>query len=312
MTRSFPEFRVTTRRSVGAIASAMVCVACAAPAAQESGAPSVTLAAATSTPSPSATPASTASPTAEPSVTPPATPGSSVVTGFGFSDILQVEVNGLAVRVSPTLSSPLAQGIERAGDVRLNAGDYVSVELGPLAIGDVVWYRVWPAEDARLHYSTLWWDTNGDDPVGGVNPGWVASLVGEDQYLTLYRPTDPSEYESWSAGGPMTLMVSGTGDYVSEPHVQHDLFDFDWAAAVDDQSAPCSFSVTLLPENGAEPVIAIETSIADVEQGPESGTAGLVETPWAASAGHPGDPLFTVSVRSSCAWTLKLAPLPHD
>ena len=227
-------------------------------------------------------------------------------------DILRVEVNGLAVRVSPTLSSPLAQGIERSGDVRLDAGDYVSVELGPLISDDVVWYLVWPAEDARLHYSTLWWDTNGDDPIGGVNPGWVAASVGEDQYLTLYRPTDPSEYGSWPAGGPMTLMASGTGDYVSEPHVQHDLFGFAWAAAVHDQPSPCSFSVTLVPQDGSEPMVVIETEVADVEQGPVSGQAGLVHTSWGASAGDPGDPLFSVSVRSTCAWTMKLAPLPHD
>jgi hypothetical protein len=121
----------------------LVCLAtagCAAEVAQSTS-PNVDEAAtstATAIPSVSATTASTASPTAKPSVTAPPTPGSSVITGFGFSDILRVEVNGLAVRVSPTLSSPLAQGIERAGDVRLDAGDYVSVELGRLAIGDVV------------------------------------------------------------------------------------------------------------------------------------------------------------------------------
>jgi hypothetical protein len=221
-------------------------------------------------------------------------------------------VNGLAVRVSPTLSSPLAQGIERPGDVRLDAGDYVSVELGPLPAGDVVWYLVWPAEDARLNYSTVWWDTNADDPVGGVNPGWVAASVGEDQYLSLYRSPDPSEYESWPAGGPITLMMSGSGDYVSEPLVQHDLFDFDWAAAVHDEPTPCSFSVALLPASGGESVAILETSVSDVEQGPVAGEGGLVDVPWDASAGDPGDALFTVSVRSGCAWALKLAPLAHD
>ncbi len=251
-------------------------------------------------------------PTATPVSTPSAGPlGPAVVTGAGFSDILMVEVNGLAVRVSPTLSSPLAQGIERTGDVRLDAGDYVSVELGPLLIGDVVWYLVWPAEDARLNYSTLWWDTNGDDPVGGVNPGWVAAAVGEDQYLSLYRPTDPSEYTSWPAGGPMTLMVSGSGDYVSEPHVQHDRFSIRWAVAVQHQAAPCSFSVALLPEDGAEPVVVIDTSVDDVIEGPVPGPTGVVHAPWGASAGDLGD-LFRVVVRSGCAWTLKLTPLPHD
>ncbi len=306
--RSVTELSIVALRRVLVLLAA-VCIGCTAPAAQDSRAPSATPAA-TSTPSASA--ATAASPTAQPPGTTAPTPGPAGVTGFGFSDILQVEVNGLAVRVSPTLTSPLAQGTEGTGDVRLDAGDYVSVELGPLTIGDVVWYLVWPAENAQLNYSTLWWDTNGDDSVGGVNPGWVAASVGEDQYLTLYRDTDPSEYASWPAGGPQTLMVSRTGDYVSEPLMQHDMFDFDWAASVHAQSAPCSFSVTLLPEDGAEPVVAIETSIADADQGPVSGLAGIVDTPWGASAGDTGDPLFRVSIRSGCAWALKLAPMPHD
>lgn len=183
-----------------------------------------------------------------------------------------------------------------------------SVELGPLTVGDVVWYLVWPAEEARLHYSTVSWDTEGDGPVGGVNPGWVAASVGAYQYISLYRPFHPSE-SAWPAGGPMTLMVSGTGDYVSEPLVQHDLYLFDWAAAVHDLPAPCSFSVTLLPEDGAEAVVVIETSVAG--QGPVSGPAGVVDTPWGADGGDVGDALFTVSVRSGCAWAVKLEPLAH-
>jgi hypothetical protein len=311
-TRSVSELRVTARLGgVSGLAAVLVCLGCTAPAAHESRDPSAPLAA-SSTQSAIPATASTASPTAEPSVTAAPTVGPSAVTEFGFSDILRVEVNGLAVRVSPTLNSPLAQGIERPGDVRLDAGDYVSVELGPLPAGDVVWYLVWPAEDARLNYSTVSWDINGDDPAGGVNPGWVAASVGEDQYLTLHRSPDPSEYESWPAGGPMTLMMSGSGDYVSEPLVQHDLFDFDWAAVVHDEAAPCSFSVTLLPEGGAESIVVLETSVSDVEQGPVAGEAGLVDVPWDASAGDAGDALFTLSVRSRCAWTLKLTPLAHD
>jgi len=122
-------------------------------------------------------PTSSRDPSSVPSGAPSVNP--SLIIGFLFSDILAVEVNGLAVRVAPTLTSPLAQGVgenaEPMGDVRLGVGDFVSVQLGPLPIGEIVWYLVWPAEDARLGYSTLWWDTNGDDPDGGVNPGWVAA-----------------------------------------------------------------------------------------------------------------------------------------
>jgi hypothetical protein len=317
-----PRIRLTARLRGLVVATALLTTACA-PTAQESQATSATPAT-TATPSASAVPEPTASPTAELSATPSPTPESSVISGFGFSDILRVEVNDLAVRVSPSPSSPLMQRIEfvthesapntlrSTGDVRLDAGDYVSVELGPLTIDDVVWYLVWPAVDARLHYSPSWWDANGDNPVGGAHPGWVAASVGGDQYLAQYRATDPRAYESWPAGGPMTLMVSGTGNFISEPMTRHDMYDFDWAATTLDGSAPCLFTVILLPEDDAEQVVAIDTSIADAEQGPVTGLAGRINAPWNASAGHPGDPLFTVSVRSGCAWSLKLAPLPHD
>ena len=181
------------------------------------------------------------------------------------------------------------------GDVRLNVGDFVSVQLGPLPIGDTVWYQVWPAEDARLNYSTVWWDT-----------GWVAASVGADQYLVLHRRPEPSEYESWPPGGPHALMVSGTGDYTSGPQPRHDLFRLDWALALDDYPPPCSFSVTLVPESGAEAVVAIATSTSEVELGPS-----FPNTPWGASAGDSWD-TFTVSIRTECTWAVGLWPEAHD
>jgi hypothetical protein len=313
--------RAIARRRLSILAVAVVACGCAAPAADISQGASATAAASASAsdgassepPTPSPTPSSTASDAAS------ASP--SITTAFEFLNILQVGVDGLAVRSAPSVISPLAKVYRwngqthlAIGDARLAAGDYVSVELGPLQIGDTVWYLVWPAEDARLHYSpSQSWDANGDfETNGGNDPAWVAASVAEDQYLTLFRTTDPSEYANWPAGGPMTVMVSGTGDYMSEPQVQHDMYDFDWAAAVPDQAVPCSFSVTLVPEDGAEPVLVIETAVADSEQGPTQGPAGVVDTPWDGSAGHPGDALFRVSVRSGCAWAFKLEPLPHD
>lgn len=269
----------------------------------------------------SAVPAATApSPAATPSPTATSAPsaGPSVNAGFLNSDILRVGVDGLAVRVSPSLGSSLAQGfrsmpdntLEPIGDVRLNAGDFVSVHLGPLLIGDTIWYMVWPAEDGRLNFSTVWWDTNGDDPVGGVNPGWVAASVGEEQYLALERRPDSSEYESWAPGGPKTLVISGTGDYTSEPQARHDLYGLNWAAAASDGPSPCSFSVTLVPEAGAESVVVVDTSISDIEQGPMSGPDSIPNTPWGASADSWDS--FTVSIRSGCSWVVRLSPLPHD
>jgi hypothetical protein len=311
------------RRGATVLAVAVIASGCAGPAAQVSQGQSDSPTPATASPSASNAPSAPAlveSPSVEPSAPVASTPAPSV-TDFGYSDVLQVNVDGLAVRSGPSVTSSLAKVYRwngethvAIGDARLSAGDYVSVELGPLQIGDTVWYLVWPAEDARLHYNPGGsWDANGDFETDGSNdPGWVAASVAQDQHLTLYRPTDPSEYESWPEGGPRTLLASGTGDYLSEPLVQHDMYDFDWAAAVQDRPVPCSFSVTLLPEDGAEPVLAIEAAVADTDVGPVSGIEGIVDTPWAGSAGQTGDPLFRVSVRSECTWTLKLAPLAHD
>jgi hypothetical protein len=246
---------------------------------------------------PNATPshAPTATATTQPS-------DPALFTGFQYSDIVRVEVNGLAVRHEPSLTSPLVQGIrvvgvpapEPIGEVRLNPGDFVSVHLGPLPIGDIVWYLVRPAEDGRLGYSTISWE------------GWAAASVGQDQYWTLHRRPAPEEYESWPPGGPHTFMVAGTGDYDSGPQPRHDLFVLTWAIAADDHPAPCAFSVSLVPENDATGVVVVETSTSDVEQGPT-----FPSTPWGPSAGGSWDS-FTVSIRSGCTWAMTLWPGAHD
>jgi len=267
--------------------------------------------------SPSSTPnssqAASSAPSSVPSGAPSPTP--SLITGFLFSDILAVQVNGLAVRVAPSLTSPLAQGLganaEPMGDVRLGVGDFVSVQLGPLPIGDIVWYLVWPAEDARLGYSTLWWDTNSDDPDGGVNPGWVAASRGGDEYLTLHRRPDPAEYGGWPEGGPQALMVSGTGNYDSEPLPRHDLFTLLWAATADGHPIPCELAVNLVPEDGAGVVLAVQTSTDNLELGPTSGAGSSPNTPWGPFAGGAWDS-FSISIRSECTWTVGLWPLAHD
>jgi hypothetical protein len=144
----------------------------------------------TMTPRPSSAPA----PTSSPSVMPSSPAVSSSSSSFAFNNVLRVEVDGLAVRRA--IHAPAAatgwtwdrQSLtwNAVGGVRLNAGEFVSVDLGPLQIGDATWYRVWPAEGGQLHYSTVVWDTqnNGANP---GEPGWVAASVGPDAYLTLYQ-----------------------------------------------------------------------------------------------------------------------------
>lgn len=238
------------------------------------------------------------SPTDAPSATP------AVHTGFRYSDILRVEADRLAVRQGPSRDSPLVQGergSEPIGEIRLRTGDFVSVDLGPLPVGDTVWYLVWPAEDARLHYSTTNWIVG-----PGSGPGWVAGSVGDARYLRLHRRPETSEIEEYL---PVGLNVSGTGDHESEPIPRHDLFAFSWAIAARDDGSPCGFTATLVPEREAPPVIAVDATTSRVAQGPMTGsTPG---TPWGRSAGGAWD-TFTVSIVSGCAWSIRLVPLPHD
>jgi hypothetical protein len=214
------------------------------------------------------------------------------------------------------LTSRLSQGYRNVGgtaqptgDVRLDAGYFVSVQLGPLWSGDTAWYLVWPAVDARLNYNPgPWWDSNGDFAiVGGVDPGWVAGSVGEDKYVTLFRQPEINEFDQ------SALMVWGAGDYESAPLPRHDLWGFNWAAALSDFPSPCPFSVTLIPEEGGpEPVVIVETtSIVDAEQGPITGPGSQISLPWGASTGGSWDS-FTISISAGCNWAVQLQPQGHD
>jgi hypothetical protein len=241
-----------------------------------------------------------------------------VFTGFQFYDILRVEVTGLAVRVEPARSSPLMHGYrvqsdpEDLGEVRLNPGDLVNVWLGPLTIGDTVWYLVQPGPDAAGNYSgDILWRSSSDSLA--PTSGWVAASVGQDQYMALERRPDPSEYESWSniPGGPHTLTASGKGNYDSGPQIRHDMYAFTWAVAVDSAPPPCAFAVRLLPDDGSDPVIGIDRSTAAFNQGPMEGLGSVLNTPWPGSAGGTTE-TFTVSIRSGCTWTIGLQPLAHD
>jgi len=212
-------------------------------------------------------------------------------------------VNGLAVRAAPFTSSALAVGYRlngrEIGPVRLDEGAYVSVDLGPLVIGDTTWYRVRPAEDAELHHSAVNWDTKNDGP-NPVEPGWIAVSVGDDQYVSLFRASEPQDY--------LPLLVSGIGNYESEQIANFDLFLIQWAYAIDEQFAPCDFEVTMATEDGNDSLVVVDSStIGAFEEG---------ANPIGAGDGNPivgdsGDPLV-LQVRSGCEWTLRLEAQAHD
>ena len=200
---------------------------------------------------------------------------------------------------------PVAEPI---GVVRLNEGDYVSVHLGPMPIGDTIWYLVWPAEGAMLFHSKISWNTAASDG-SGSSPGWVAASVGADIFLSLYRRPDPSEYGFGSAGRPATLMTDGRGDYESGPQARHDLFWIYWAVAARD-SSPCAFSMTLRPDGEAAQVVAVAATTSGLLQGPLTGPDSP-DTPWGRAAGGDWE-TFTLAIDSTCTWAIRLAPMAHD
>lgn len=170
------------------------------------------------------------------------------------------------------------------------------MELGPIQIGDTTWYRVWPAEGGELNYSTVWWDTQ-DNGANPVEPGWVAAAVGSDVYLTLHEAFDP---DPAATGLPPTLLVSGIGDYVSPSQDGFDLFGLAWAYLIDEQLAPCDFTVSLEPVGGGEGVVAVDSS-----------TIGAFEEGFA-SVEREGFEPYKVIVSSDCEWSLRLEPFGHD
>lgn len=293
---------------------ALICLGCT-PASPPGGGPDGT---ATGTPPASTSVAtldpSTASPpisTPAPSTGPIATP--TLNAGFLYSDILKAQVNRLAVRKAPTRTSPLVHEWRLTGDapadlgeVRLSTGDFVSVHLGPLPVGDTVWYLVWPADDAKLHQSANgWYDV--PPMTGSEGPGWVAASVGSNTYLTLHRRPEAGEIEDFL---PLGVNAAGAGSYVSDPQPRHDLTLFDWAAAAPNPGTGCSFKVTLVPEDGSvAPALAVETSTNGVATAPL--TATVLNIPWLpAPAGSWAS--FTVHVESTCNWAIRLTPLHHD
>jgi hypothetical protein len=256
-----------------------------------------------------------AGPTATPAgiVEPSQSAAGQLLKGFALNDILRVEVDRLAVRVAPYTDKPLATGwtwdaqaLEwtSIGEVRLDAGDFVSVELGPLQIGDITWYRVWPAEGGQLNYSTVNWDTK-NNGANGAEAGWVAAAVGPDVYMTLH---EAFEFDRSANGLPQPLMVSGIGGYVSEPLENHDLFGLAWVYLIDGKPAPCGFTVTLEPAAGGAGLVSVDQLTNGAF---EEGGGGLGSGNRAPVVGEGFEP-FELRVESDCEWSLRLEWLAHD
>lgn len=258
-------------------------------------------------------------PPAGPSLTPTATPGPTagptpqLADGFHYSDVLQVQVNSLAARVSPKRGSALVHGYDLSGPapidtgtVRLDKGDFVSVELGPLPIGDTIWYLVWPATATAIHPEGTQWYTT--PPLAGQPlPAWVAAKVGDAVYMTLQRRPEPAEIEAYQ---PVGITAAGFGAYESAPQARHDAFLFEWAAAAPTTGTACSLKIALVPSDGDfDEKVGVNTTTTTLKVGPLAGSN--VAAPWLPAPGGSWE-TFTVQVTSTCNWAFRLLRLEHD
>ena len=269
--------------------------------------PSVT--ATDASPSPtggSASPAASSAAPATPAATPILNPG------FQHGDILKIQVNSLAARIVPKRSAALVHAYDitgpapvDGGTVRLDKGDFVSVELGPVPVGDTVWYLVWPASGAKLHAGGLQWYTT--PPVAGSPvPAWVAGSVGSDVYMKLERRPDPSELDPF--GGP-GVVAAGRGNFVSAPQPRHDVFQLGWAAATPSSGTECTFKVELVPSDADfDAKLGIQTTTTTVKVSPLGGSG--VSAPWLPAPAGSWE-TFTVNVTGTCNWAFRLVRLEH-
>jgi hypothetical protein len=290
----------------------MILAACSSPTAQDT--PGASSGAETTPTGTSAPSGESATPGPSSISTPvPATAAASptLAVGFQYSDILKVQVNRLAARVTPDRNARLVHGYNvsgpapvDAGEIRLSKGDYVSVQLGPVPVGDTVWYLVWPAKGGHLHVSDAdWYQT---PPMAGqAGPGWVAASVGAAKYMTFFRKPSVAEVEAWEAVG---LNAAALGSYQSAPMPRHDAFQFSWAAAAPVSGTACQFKVELVPDDSDfDPLVAVDTSTTTAKVAPLNG-AGL---PWTVAGSSTWD-TFTLNVTSTCNWAVRLLRLEHD
>jgi hypothetical protein len=232
---------------------------------------------------------------------------------YRFGDILKIQVNRLAARKAPLRSSPLVRRYDTSGEspvdkgeVRLSKGNLVMVGLGPLRVGTIVWYLVWPSPAGKVSDGTSdWYSGNPADMAGG--PAWVAASLDAEVYMTLERRPDAAEIEQATGIG---LNAAGTGPFESVPQLRHDAFLLDWAAAAPEQGTACSIRISLVPADPAiPPMKPIDTSTSTVKVSALLGD--IVTAPWL-PAPEGSWKTFTVKIAGTCSWAFRLTRLEHD
>jgi hypothetical protein len=258
--------------------------------------------------------APSAATTLEPSAAPTAPPASLLPSEtFVHGDILKVQVDNLAARKTPDRSSALVHLWDTSGEspvdkgaVRLDKGALVSVGIGPLRAGNIVWYLVWPAPGGKLGGGASDWYTGNPADVSS-GPAWVAASLDANIYMVLQRRPDAAELSASEPPGPSG---AGTGPFESAPQPRHDAFLLDWAAAAPDQGSPCTFRMSLVPADaGVPPKKPVDTSTSAAKT---SSLAGLaVSAPWLPIPDGSWA-TFTVKITGSCNWAYRLTRLDHD
>ncbi len=247
----------------------------------------------------SAAPEPTAAPSSAPASPAPTPIGNA---GFRFGDVLKIQVNSLAARIAPKRSAALVHAYDITGPapidgglVRLDKGDLVSVQLGPVPVGDTVWYLVWPMTGGVQWYTT--------PPIAGSPlPAWIAASVGS----SVYTKFDHAGMDDGSG----SVSAAGRGGYVSAPQPRHDVFQLWWAAATPSSGESCSFKIALVPEDADfDAKVELQTTTTTVKVSPLGATG--VSAPWLPAPAGSWE-TFTVEVTSTCNWAFRLVRLEHD
>jgi hypothetical protein len=193
-----PELRATARRrSLSVVATALVCIGCAAPAAQESEGPSGSLG---EVPTSSAV---SPTPTSEPSAT-PALAFEAPADVLPPSSVVIVTGDGLRIRERPGLNGPVMATVD-AGEALWTSGSATEVD-------GIRWYLIYFATGYRD------WPTYPE----GTQFGWVAAGVDDQRFLELLAPRCPDAepdllaltkltgWERLACFGDRPLTVTGT------------------------------------------------------------------------------------------------------
>jgi hypothetical protein len=180
------------------------------------------------------------------------------------------------------------------------------VALGPVRVGTIVWYLVWPSPAGKVSDGTSDWYTGNPADVSS-GPAWVAASLEAEVYMTLERRPDAAEIEQTIAIG---AHAAGTGPFESAPQLRHDAFLLDWAAAAPEQGTSCSVRISLVPADSTiPPKKPVDTSTSTVKVSALLGDT--VTAPWL-PAPDGSWKTFTVKIAGTCGWAFRLVRLEHD